>query len=360
MVFCMKARESVEKMTERDWGPSPSEGIFLNSTACVILPPESVLQAIVASSKACFNYPDPYKKSLMRSLAGYTGFREENLFVGNGSAKILRVIAECFIENGDTVLAFNPSFSVFNSAVELMGGEIVELDLLEKQGFAIPFEQVFSLTREKNVKAIYLANPNNPTGNLLLDELPLRKLLETGVLVVLDECYCEFSGSSFSGLVREFDNLIVVRSLSKSFGMTGLRIGYSIASPEIMRLMTKVENAIEIFNCSSVSLDAAVAALGEQEYYSNGRARGMQLGAKLAGVLEKFGIKCSFQKTPFLFCHVSAVASASSFAKALERQNVFVKCYLDFGDKFVRIGIPGEKDFEKVAIAVERTVEGLK
>ena len=340
-------------MAERDWGPTPSKGIFLNSTSCCIRPAKSVLKAIVESAKACYNYPDPFKKKLLNSLSDYTGFDEENLFIGNGSDKVLRVIAECFIEKGDRVVVFNPSFPVFDSAVEMMGGKLEKLDLVEEKSFALPFERALAMVEKGGIKVVYIATPNNPTGNMLLNESQLRKLLASGVLVILDECYCEFSGATFAELVQEFDSLIVVRSMSKAFGMTGLRIGYSIASAEITRAFKRIENAIEIFNCSSVSLDAAVAALEEEDYYAHERKRVMKTGGRLAKDFEKMGISCAFGNVPFLFCNVSRVGGATAFARELEKQGVFVKAYSNFGDKFLRVSVPREKDFEKVVEAFE-------
>jgi histidinol-phosphate aminotransferase len=354
----MRFKEAVEKLPEFKWGDTPKDKIVLKWGECQIQPPQSVVEEIEFAGKNCFAYPDPQKNEAYAALEEYTGFPRENLLVTNGSDKLLRLIPECVIEEGDSLVSMSPTFPVIESAAELAGGITRKIPLEAGKGFKLPLERV--LEEAKDSKIVYLANPNNPTGNLLVkDEKNLRRILETDSLVVLDECYYEFSGISFAGLTREFDNLIVLRSLSKCFGMAGMRFGYSIASDGITKVLKRVEETVEPFDCSSISLAAGATALREVKYYEKERREIAGLRERLASELNSMGLECFASVSPFVFCGVSGISEGGNFAKRLEENGVVVKYYPNYGN-FVRFGIPREENFEKVVEAVGKTCGELK
>ena len=193
-------------------------------------------------------YPD--SRPFLKALSGYTGYPEECLVAGAGMDEIITTICRIFLGAGDKALIPVPTYNFYGPAVELCG--------------AVPHYQPrlagFSVDRKipEGIKMAFLCSPNNPTGNAL-SEGNVRAAVEgTESIVFLDEAYAEFAGKSLLKLVREYDNLVVGRTLSKAFGLAGLRLGYAVAPPWIARQYRRVA---PLFGISSLSLAAGVAAL---------------------------------------------------------------------------------------------------
>ena len=193
-------------------------------------------------------YPD--SRSFLKALSGYTGYPEECLVAGAGMDEIITTICRIFLGAEDKALIPVPTYNFYGLAVELCG--------------ALPHYQPrlagFAVDREipDGIKMTFLCSPNNPTGNALSEE-EVRAVVEgTESIVFLDEAYAEFAGKSLLKLVREYDNLVVGRTLSKAFGLAGLRLGYAVAPPWIARQYRRVA---PLFSISRLSLAAGVAAL---------------------------------------------------------------------------------------------------
>jgi histidinol-phosphate aminotransferase len=193
-------------------------------------------------------YPD--SRPFLTALTSYTGYPEECLVAGAGMDEIITTICRIFLGAGDKALIPVPTYNFYGPAVELCG--------------AVPHYQPrlagFSVDRKipEGIKMAFLCSPNNPTGNALSEE-NVRAVVEgTESIVFLDEAYAEFAGKSLLKLVREYDNLVVGRTLSKAFGLAGLRLGYAVAPPWIARQYRRVA---PLFGISSLSLAAGVAAL---------------------------------------------------------------------------------------------------
>jgi histidinol-phosphate aminotransferase len=198
-------------------------------------------------------YPD--SRPFLAALSGYTGYPEECLVAGAGMDEIITTICRIFLGAEDKALIPVPTYNFYGLAVELCG--------------ALPHYQPrlagFAVDRKipEGIKMAFLCSPNNPTGNALSEE-NVRAVVEgTEGIVFLDEAYAEFAGKSLLNLVREYDNLVVGRTLSKAFGLAGLRLGYAVAPPWIARQYRRVA---PLFSMSSLSLAAGVAALGDLDW----------------------------------------------------------------------------------------------
>ena len=198
-------------------------------------------------------YPD--SRPFLTALSGYTGYPEEFLVAGAGMDEIITTICRIFLGVGDKALIPVPTYNFYGLAVELCG--------------ALPYYQPrlagFAVDRRipDGIKMAFLCSPNNPTGNALPEE-EVRAVVEgTESIVFLDEAYAEFAGKSLLKLVREYDNLVVGRTLSKAFGLAGLRLGYAVAPPWIARQYRRVA---PLFSISRLSLAAGVAALQDLEW----------------------------------------------------------------------------------------------
>ena len=200
-------------------------------------------------------YPDPLQRKIRSALAGYTGMESEYIIAGAGSDELIDLLFRLFISPGDKILDCDPTFAMYGFCARVAGGsiELVPRDEL----FEIEVDAVKDAIDSKT-KIIFVSSPNNPTGNLAT-ESQVRALLETGLIVVVDEAYYEFSKQTVAGLTPDYDNLVVLRTMSKWAGLAGLRIGYGIMSPSL------VQHIIDIKSPYNVNIAAEAALLASLE-----------------------------------------------------------------------------------------------
>jgi len=203
-------------------------------------------------------YPDPEQRRVRQALADYLGLDSEHIVVGNGSDELLELIACLFLSPGDVAVNCVPTFGMYAFVCQIRGARIVEVP--RREDFSLDLAAVQEATRE-GAKVIFLASPNNPSGNTI-SAAELQAVLSTGVLVVVDEAYVEFSDRSFAGLVPQQDNLIVLRTFSKWAGLAGLRAGYGVFPKGIAELMLKVKMP---YNMNVAAQVAVVASLDDRE-----------------------------------------------------------------------------------------------
>ncbi|MCH8206562.1 MAG: histidinol-phosphate transaminase [Chloroflexi bacterium] len=197
-------------------------------------------------------YPDPLQRKIRSALAGYTGMDEEYIVAGAGSDELIDLLFRLFISPGDEILDFDPTFAMYGFCARVAGGEIR----------MVPRDELFEIdldaTRDAigpDTKIIFVSSPNNPTGNLA-SEAQVRALLETGLIVVVDEAYYEFCKQTAAGLVPDHENLVVLRTMSKWAGLAGLRIGYGIMSPNLVRHIIDIKSPYNV----NVAAEAALVA----------------------------------------------------------------------------------------------------
>ncbi len=198
-------------------------------------------------------YPD--SRPFLKALSNYTGYPKANIVVGAGMDEIITTIVRLFLGQGDKSLIPVPTYNLYDLAVRLCGALPVHRTRL--QGFEVDQDV------PGGIKMIFLCSPNNPTGNSL-SERSVRAITEsTSGIVFLDEAYAEFAESNLLHLVKEYDNLVVGRTLSKAFSLAGMRLGYAAAPEWIAEQYRRVA---PLFSISSLSLAAGVAALNDLEY----------------------------------------------------------------------------------------------
>jgi histidinol-phosphate aminotransferase len=204
-------------------------------------------------------YPDPDQRELRGVVAEYAGVDAGQLLVGNGSDELIDLLCRVYLAPGDEAIDCTPTFGMYRFSTELAGGQILEAP--RSGDWRVDADAVReSLT--KRTRLIFVATPNNPTGNLL-DEETLETLLDTGCLVVLDEAYVEFSdGGSRCGRVEDYQNLIVLRTFSKWAGLAGLRVGYGVFPPGVARHLWKVKPPFNVNRAAEVAVRATVEDLG--------------------------------------------------------------------------------------------------
>ena len=223
--------------------------------------PEALKRRVLeqALAREWSRYPDFDPTELLERLAGFAGWRADGVLAGNGSNELIEALLLVTVGPGTRVVIPEPTFTLYGLLTRLLGGEVVGVPLgpqLEYDGLALARAR-----REASAPLTIVCSPNNPTGGVLGED-DLRALLSEGDgLVAVDEAYHEFSGRSVVPLLREFDNLVVLRTFSKAMGLAGLRVGYLLASPALAR---EVDKARLPYNLNFFSQLAALAALDEQ------------------------------------------------------------------------------------------------
>ncbi|MBI4496946.1 MAG: histidinol-phosphate transaminase [Chloroflexi bacterium] len=199
-------------------------------------------------------YPDPLQRDLRQALTAYTGLGVEHIVVGNGSDELIDLLMRLTLEPGDRVLTCSPTFGMYSFNAGVCAATAV--DIPRDAAFAVDAEAVAAAVDERT-KLILLPSPNNPSANLLL-RADLLRLLETGVLVVVDEAYAEFAGETAADLVPHYENLVVLRTFSKWAGLAGLRVGYGLMAPRLAQLLDHIKPP---YNVNVAGLVAALASL---------------------------------------------------------------------------------------------------
>jgi histidinol-phosphate aminotransferase len=206
-------------------------------------------------------YPEPHPHVLAERLAQLYGVPTQNLLPGRGSDESIDLLVRGFCRAGvDNVIICPPTFGMYVVAARIQGAEVREVPLLADRGFALDTDRVIAAC-DANTKIVFLCSPNNPTGNAM-DPAAIEKLLvvlANRSLVVVDEAYIEFSGgASLTAALAKYPNLVVLRTLSKAFGLAGARVGSLIAASEIVALLGKV---IPPYSIPQLTIEAVLATL---------------------------------------------------------------------------------------------------
>jgi histidinol-phosphate aminotransferase len=233
-------------------------------------------------------YPEPHPHVLAQRLAKLYGVREEQLLPGRGSDESIDLLVRGFCRAGiDNVILCPPTFGMYAVAARIQGAAVREVPLLKERGFALDTAGALAAC-DANTRLVFLCSPNNPTGNAMdpAAVLQLVEALSGKALVVVDEAYIEFSGdTSLTAVLARFPNLVVLRTLSKAYGLAGARVGSLIADPEIVALLSKV---IPPYSIPQLTIEAVLATLGDvqiaiqRERVAQVRAERERLRAALA------------------------------------------------------------------------------
>ena len=200
-------------------------------------------------------YPDPESLELRQKLGALYGFSPNQIICGNGSDDILNIIVRTFVEPGEALGFFEPAFPLYRVLGIIHGAKIVSIPLAE------PYDHPPMLP--EGLKVFFLANPNSPVGFGYPTALISPMARRTKAIFVVDEAYAEFAKENALNLVRDFENVIVVRTVSKSYSLAGVRLGYAIGREQWIREMFKVKDP---FNVTRLTQAVVAAVLEDQEY----------------------------------------------------------------------------------------------
>jgi len=203
-------------------------------------------------------YPDSGQTELRKQLQGYTGVAMEHIVAGAGSDQLIDLILRLFVKPGDEVINCIPTFAMFHFFIKLNSGTLVEVT--RHENFRVDVNAVKKAITEKT-KIILLATPNNPTGTITPRE-DILEILDTGLPVVVDEAYYEFTGETVAPLVGRYNNLMVLRTFSKWAGLAGLRIGYGLFPTKIADCLLRIKEPYNINVAAQVAVRESLKDVG--------------------------------------------------------------------------------------------------
>ena len=278
-----------------------------------------VLKALAAAPNLNI-YPDDGQQELRRRLSVYAGAPADCIVAGHGSNSLIDLLGRLFVGPGDEVINCVPTFDIYRFSTEICGGAVV--NVTRDESFAVSVNSVKKNISPKT-KLIFLATPNNPTGNIV-PQGDLLKILETGLPVVVDEAYYEFSGETVMPLINKYQNLIVLRSFSKWAGLAGLRVGYGIFPPRIAAYLM----AIKIPHNVSVAAEIAVRESLADLAYLQGKVKAIvEERSRLFNELQKFHWLNPYpSRANFIYVAVLRGAAADLHLK-LQRKGILVRYF---------------------------------
>lgn len=273
---------------EREYGIK--NAIKLASNENPLGPSPRVLQALEKALTGITRYPDGNGFILKQALAKKWGVDLDNITLGNGSNDILELIARAFVTSNHSVIFSEYAFAVYPIVTQALGATAL---IVPAQHWGHDLTAMQAAVRE-DTKVIFIANPNNPTGTWL-DKENLQNFIQQipeEVIIVLDEAYFEYARenpaypNSLEWLPKH-PNLIICRTFSKAFGLAGLRVGYSISTPQITNLLNRVRQP---FNVNNLALVAATAALQDEDYLTKGLAINREGMSELTAGFQELGV----------------------------------------------------------------------
>ena len=228
--------ESTETLAKQ-LGISPAEIVKLNFNENLFMPRAKLIEFMKEVAEECDLriYPQEEENKLREKLSSYLKTPKENIVVGNASDELIDRIARLFLDKGESAVSVMPTFPVFKYCAKRQGAEYVTVPLLDN--FGLDVERLL-VTFSPKTSILYLCSPNNPTGNQFkMDEVETL-IKEFPGIVVLDEAYAEYADYSLVSHVGEFENLIILRTFSKAFGLAALRLGYAVANPTLSQALS--------------------------------------------------------------------------------------------------------------------------
>lgn len=316
------------------------EIIKLNTNENAYPPSPKVIEAIQAETNKLHLYPSPTAEVLRGQIGAYYQLSPEEVFVGNGSDEVLAFAFMTFFEPSKKIRFPNITYSFYPVYAKL---------------FNIPFEEVpvnddFSLPIDKFFKSeggVIIPNPNAPTSVYASLE-HIEKIAKNNPdhVVIIDEAYVDFAEQSAAGLVRKYDNLLIVQTTSKSRALAGLRVGFALAHPELIEGLVRIKDSINSYTLDRLALVGAKAAFQDEAYFIDVTNRIIVTRNHVIERMEQLKFNVLPSQTNFVFATHPDFAASYLYTE-LKREGILVR-YFDKHpiDNYLRISIGTDEDME--------------
>ena len=292
-------------------------------------------------------YPDDNYTQLKEAIVNYIGCKIENISVGNGSSELLDLCVKTFVDTNELILSLDPTFSMYSIYAKIVNSRYIGAG--EGNDFTINVDDVIKSIKENDPKLTIICNPNNPTGTTIKRDDVLRIVKSTDNVVIVDEAYMEFSNESVVDEIENYDNLIVVKTMSKAFSMAGIRTGYLIANEELVKTIEKVRPP---YNLNSISALLATKALKQKDkmlsYVENLKVEREKIYEKLIDM----GVKAYKSGANFVFFS----SKVDNLAEKLIDNDVLIRKFGGKLDNYYRVTVGSPKENEAFLDAMKKIV----
>jgi histidinol-phosphate aminotransferase len=335
-------------------GEQPKDGKYtkLNTNENPYGPSPLVLDAIKAAVDCSLRlYPDPCCSELIETAAKRYGVKNDQVFAGNGSDEVLAFAFMAFFDPGRTIIFPNITYSFYP----------VYASLFRLDYTAVPLDGDFNVPAGRFMEScggVVLANPNAPTGKALpLAEI--RRIIEGNpdTAVIIDEAYIDFGGESAVGLIDEYQNLLVVHTLSKSHSLAGMRIGLAFGDRELIRALESIKSSFNSYTLDRLAIAAGTAALKDDGYYRETIAKVVATRERFTRELRSRGFFVTDSSANFVFASHPAIYAGEIFAGLKERRILVRYFKLPQIDNYLRISIGTDEDMDAVISALDSIIE---
>jgi histidinol-phosphate aminotransferase len=348
-------RKNVEAMTAYVPGEQPAPGskvTKLNTNENPYPPSPKVAEAIfgeLAGAGARLRlYSDPVALDFRKAASEATGFPVEHILAGNGSDELLALVVRAMVEPGETIAYPYPSYVLYRTLAEMQGARALEVD----------FPRDFSLPRELfgvAAKVVFVTTPNSPSGTSYpMSALAALARTIPNALLVVDEAYADFADENALDLARELPNVVVLRTLSKSYSLAGMRLGLLFGAPEVVSGIAKVKDS---YNLDRLALVAGAAALRDGPTMRDNIAKIRRTRERLTEALGSLGLEVLPSSANFIFARFETAERARAAYRALRERGVLVR-YFDrpLLDDGLRITIGTDEEIATLLAALSESI----
>lgn len=299
-------------------------------------------------------YPDPYQSDLKQRLSEIKKISSDQIFIGNGSDEVIDIAFRIFCEpNQDKALTFTPTYGMYEVSANINAVELIKIPL--NSDFQIDRKKVEPYFSDSNLKLIFICSPNNPTGNLLKSEDIEFVLQNFNGIVIVDEAYIDFCDQpSFLGKLDKFPNLIVCQTLSKAWGLAGLRLGIAYMNESILFYYNKVKAP---YNISSLNQKTALEALNNFNNYEQKRTKVLSEKVKLIAELQALKVVRKIYPSDANFVLV-AVENADGLYNRLIEEQIIIRNRSSVIPNCIRITVGTKEENQKLLIEIKQFSNG--
>ncbi|CAG9621706.1 histidinol-phosphate transaminase [Sutcliffiella rhizosphaerae] len=318
-----------------------------------------VKEQLKKSLNQLFHYPDGSSANLTLKLSEFLGVDQNQLFIGNGSDEIIRLLLRAFLNHREEAIMADITFPRYRTNVAIEGGVPI---LVPLESGVHNLSAMYDAINRKT-KMVFVCNPNNPTGTIVpkSDLIAFIDKVPENILIILDEAYYEYATSEeylqSISLLEKYHNLVILRTFSKVYGLAGLRVGYGIMNSFITSELTKVK---EVFNVNQLGQTAAVVALDDQGFREDCIRQNEEGKAFLEKALHSLGFSYFPTQSNFMMIHVNI--DGNELAEALLNKGIIVKSGKPLGyPESIRVTISSMDDnrhfIEALKMAVKECVQ---
>lgn len=345
-------RPAIERMQGYVPGEQPQRGgyVKLNTNENPYPPSPSIAEAVAAEAGRLALYPEPSSRVLREAVADLYGCRPSQVMAANGSDEMLRIVCQACVREGDVVVSFRPTYTLYATLSDIQGG--VHREIPWAEGFRLP-----ELTGLADAKIVFVPNPNAPSGTLLGDGDIARLCRATAGLVVIDEAYADFAGTTAIGLLDAHPNLVVTRTLSKSYSLAGLRVGFGFASEALLDELAKVRDS---YNLDRLAQAAATAAIRDQAHMRANTAKVVDTRDRLSIALEELDAHVYPSAANFVLARFRP-NEARTLYERLKARKILVRYFAHSGlEDCLRITVGTDSEIDALLVALRQELHGLR